>query len=525
MSTPTGLVRPVGADAPVGPGDGRTRAWELLAAGALTTLLSVTLVIGVPSLRHWFMAPVTVGGALIGAEAVRWFRRGTDVLEPRACAGLFGFHFFYLVPVLTVANRTWGTDYYNAPDWPEAIGALSVLNVVGLCVYRLVLDAPGGPPRQRRPGRILHLRTFYLVGAAAAALSMALFFGYQVRSFGGFPAFVAAMTNRADPPDLTRLGSILLVSQAFPLLVYTLALVRWRDAFARGPVRLTLLLAGLVVAQFFVAGLGGSRSSTLWPLLLALVMAHLVVRRLSRRALLVPAVLILVFLYGAGFFKAGGVDSIREIRQTGSVSQAESATGRSLPLLLTGDLGRTDVQALVLHRLLSGQMEPELGTTYLAPVRLWLPNSIAPLDFETKRDVGSRWLYNPLFGRGERNASKVYGMAGEGMINFGLLGGVLSFAVYGLIIRLIGRLYRTARTGTALVPQIFAAMAWGLTIAVNADLGNLIDFNMKFTVPVVLLVLLSSARSPAGPPAPDPAVPLPHRPPRPDPVDRQRVPH
>ncbi|MFG1677847.1 hypothetical protein [Micromonospora sp. NPDC049282] len=523
MSTPAGLVLPVGPEAPVQSGEGRKRAWELLAAGAFTTSLSLALVVCVPSLRHWLMAPVTVGGTVIGAEAVRWFRRGTDVLEPRACAGLFGFHFFYVVPVLTVVNRTWGTDYYNPPDWPEAIGALSVLNVVGLCVYRLVLDAPGRPPRRRQPARILNLRTFYLFGVVAAAVSVALFFGYQVRSFGGFSAFVAAMTNRAVPPDLTKLGSILLISQAFPLLVYTLALVRWRDAFARGPVRLALLLTGLVVTQFFVAGLGGSRSSTLWPLLLALVMAHLVVRRLTRRALLGPAVLILVFLYGAGFFKVGGVDSIREIRQTGSVTQAESSTGRNVPLLLTGDLGRTDVQALVLHRLLSGQMQPEYGTTYLAPLRLWLPNSIAPLDFETKRDVGSRWLYNPLYGRGERNASKVYGMAGEGMINFGLLGGVLSFAAYGLIIRLIGRLYRTARDGTALTPQIFAAMAWGLTIAVNADLGNMIDFNMMFTVPVVLLLLLSSSRSPAGPPALGPTVPQPHRPPRPDPVDRERV--
>ncbi|ATO13948.1 hypothetical protein CO540_08980 [Micromonospora sp. WMMA2032] len=495
-------------------GDGRKRAWDLLWAGALTSALTVALVVCVPSLRHWLMAPVTVSGTIIGAEAVRWFRRDVDVLEPRACAGLFGFHFFYVAPVLTVATRIWAPSYYNPPDWPDAIGALSVLNVVGLCIYRLVVAAPPWPRRRDRPARALNFRAFYGLGAAAAAVSLALFFGYQVRSFGGLPGFVAAMTNRADPPDLSELGPVVLISQAFPVLIFTVLLVRWRDTLARSPVRLTLLLAALVVVQFFVAGLGGLRSNTLWPCVLGLVMIHLVVRRLTRRALLVPAVLVLVFLYMAAFFKEGGVDSINEIRQTGSVTQAESETGRNLSVMLAGDLGRTDVQALILHRLLSGQMEPEYGKTYAAPFRLWLPNSIAPLDFETKRDVGARWLYNPLYGRGERISSKIYGMTGEGMMNLGLLGGVLSFAVYGLVIRLIGRLYRGARTGQALAPQLWAAMVWPMTIlALSADLGNLIDFNMGFTVLVVLLVLLSSRRLGGRRHAPGLLGADPHRPP------------
>ncbi|WP_089155631.1 hypothetical protein [Micromonospora sp. NBS 11-29] len=106
----------------------------------------------------------------------------------------------------------------------------------------------------------------------------------------------------------------------------------------------------------------------------------------------------------------------------------------------------------------------------------------------------------------------MYGITGEAMINFGLLGGVLSFAVYGFVVRLVGRWYRTARQGTALAPQLLAAMAWALAIiVVSADLGNLIDFNLGFTMPVVLLVLLSSGRPGARRAGPDLLDPVPHR--------------
>ncbi|WP_432958008.1 hypothetical protein [Micromonospora haikouensis] len=469
-----------------------TPAGSSLSDGLLTVVLvsslSLVLLLCAPSLRHWLMAPVTVSGILIGVDTVRWFRQRTDIFDPRAYLGLTGFHFFYLTPVLHITLDHWSPRIYDPPDWPNAIGAMAVLNTVGLCVYRLVVALPSRRGRRHRLSARLGVRAFCRIALFAAAISFGAFC-LELAMFGGVSGFVDVMTGSFERPELAGLGWFLLLTEAFPLLVVAAVLTRWRATLARRPGLLVLLLVALAVTQFFVSGLKGSRSSTLWPVLLCLIMVHLLVRRISRRSLFVVAAVLLVYLYGYGLYKSAGIDVLDVVKGDRSVEQVSADTGRDLPTMLTGDLGRADVQAVLLDRHLHGQAPLTLGSTYLNAFTTLVPDSLLPWQPMSKVEAGTRLLYGPSALEGDQRSSKVYGLAGEAMINFGPLGAVIAFALFGLLVRAVRAYYLQAARRPDLAPKLLAPMVWTLVGVLSADLDNVVFFQLKYTLPMALVVL------------------------------------
>ncbi|MEV5817720.1 hypothetical protein ABUL04_19140 [Micromonospora harpali] len=464
---------------------------DLLVAAIVVSATSIALAVCLPPLRHWFMIPTTLTGILIGSEAVRWFRRGTDVFDPRACAGLLGFQFLYVAPILQVALDEWVTHIYDPPPWREALGTLAILNVIGTSLYRATVTIPSRGRRQPRRSRPMHMPTFYAAGVIAVVLSL-IAMRYEIAIFGGIDGFVAAMADEINRvKNMRGMGALILLSEAFPSLIFTLVLVRWRSTFAKHVLPLAALVLALAVTQFFVGGLKGSRSSTLWPLLLALVLVHVLVRRISRKVIVLVAVVMFAYLYIYAFYKAGGVKAIDEVRRTGTVQGAESDTGRDLPLLLTADLGRADIQSVVLDRYLEGRFEPVMGATYVNSLFMFIPDSLFSSVPTSKVDVGSRLLYSPGYEDGQGDSSKIYGMTGEGIINFGLVGGVLSFVAFGLAVRAVQIYWTSAVQSPELAPKLIAPMIWVVINAQGADLDNTLFSLCKYTMPVLLLVFLA----------------------------------
>ncbi|WFE61028.1 hypothetical protein [Micromonospora sp. WMMD712] len=492
MTTLAGpAARPVGALRATGPVTTGKPVDDNVLAAILVTSLSIALMVCLPDLRHWFMAPTTLTGVLIGAEALRWFRRDVDVFDPRACAGLIGLQFLYLAPILNVALDEWVTGVYDQPVWREALGMLGILNAVGTALYRVVLALPRRPRRRHRRPPAMHLPTFYAAGLTLAVVSIAAM-AYEIAIFGGIDGFVATMADQANRVnDMRGLGPLIVLSEAFPYVVFTLALVRWRKTLARNTVLLVLLVLALTVTQFFIGGLKGSRSSTLWPLLLALVLVNVTVRRVPRKVVVGVAVLAFAFIYLYAFYKLGGTKAIDEIRRAGSVQGAVSDTGRDMPMLLTADLGRADIQSVILHRYLDGQFEPVLGATYANAWFMFLPDALFPDVPTSKVDVGAQILYNPLYPKGEGSSSKIYGTAGEGIINFGLVGGVLSFVAFGLAVRAVQGYYTAAVAAPGLTPKLVAPVVWVLVTTQSSDLDNILFCLVKYSVPTLLLVWLA----------------------------------
>jgi hypothetical protein len=454
----------------------------LVAISAIAALLDDRLV-------HWFLIPVTVCGILVGVDVVDWMRGRLDIFSPRALLALFGLHFLYLAPILHVTWNYFALFIAPLEDWRSGLGDMAILNMIGLLVYRAILEL-WPTPRQKEDWADVNIKTFrswmkigifFSLIAAAAVLAR----------FGGISGYLATVTDARD--TLAGTGSLLLVAEAFPLLAFVLVVVNRREKLRTSPVVLTGLIVAFALCQFLVAGLRGSRSNTIWPILIALIVVHLLVRPLSRKTLVVGVLVLGSFMYLYSFYKAQGADAVSQIR-SGQIGSLSAETGRGLPDLLLGDLGRSDIQALVLERQQERGISPVNGETYLYGAAFLLPSSVFDgSGVSSKVAAGTDVLYGEGTYVSGASSSRIYGLAGEGILNFGKAGAVGAFAVLGFFIRFTDRLYVRARDGDNLRMKLIApSLAVASVLALGQDFDNIVFFLMRQALPLAFIAWVAS---------------------------------
>jgi len=450
---------------------------------------------------HWFVIPVALSGILIGIDAVDWFRGRLNIFDPVGILGLLGFHFFFLAPLLHVRWDSWLEPWYTPPpDWRPWLGYMAILNFMGLCIYRLS-RSPGITPAKHQSKRkiiwtvnqkrfIPVLTIFLLLSAALQVLT------YQ--KFGGVMNYINAATSTspdADSSQFQGMGMIFIVSESFPILammgfaVYAQKYKRLRTL----PVLIGVLMVFLVLQMFF-GGLRGSRSNTIWALFWALGMIHFWLRKVSKKEIAVGLVLLVLFMYVYGFFKSGGVESVQNALQDRSATEEKS--GRTWKGLLLGDLGRSEVQAFVLYRIVRHNSDYEYawGRTYFAGTIILIPSAILPNKPPNKylegTDVMSgKGSYNPQE-PGRWVASKVYGLTGEVMLNFGPLPVPLAFIVLGVMVGRVKRCLVTWDSGDIRL-LLLPVMVNFCFVVLISDLDNDIFFLLKNAgFPILLICLI-----------------------------------
>jgi len=313
----------------------------------------------------------------------------------------------------------------------------------------------------------------------------------EITIFGGISGYLSAMTGGLERSRLAGLGWLLIVAEAFPMIIFALVVVRWRRVLAERRVVLLLLVIALAGTQFFVGGLRGSRSNAIWPILIGLTLVHLLVARISRKSLLVFLLFLSVFMYGYGFYKSAGLEVLDAARGTRSVEELSAETGRDLPVLLLGDLSRADIQALVLDRQLRRDAELAYGISYVGDVAFLVPRWLLPERPPDKVAVGTDVIFGPgAYDSGFRS-SRVYGLAGEAVMNFGPVGAVASFVLLGLLVRRVRRYYARALRESALGPKLLAPALWACVFLPTADLDNTIWFLIKYVLPLAGVIWLA----------------------------------
>src|SRR5688500_12713778 len=78
-----------------------------------------------PETFHWFLIPTILCGALIGGDAIRWFRGRLDAYDPVGLMGVGGFFFFFLAPILHTVWDFWFAEVTPPPDWREWLGQMA----------------------------------------------------------------------------------------------------------------------------------------------------------------------------------------------------------------------------------------------------------------------------------------------------------------------------------------------------------------------------------------------------------------
>lgn len=450
---------------------------------------------------HWFVLPVSLCGALIGKDAVEWLRGRYTVFGPIGILGMIGWHFFFLAPLLHVHWDWWMWGVSPPSDWRTWIGVMATVNAVGLIAYHAVRKVRWGRTAPLHPARrtpihtpprykwVLSTRQFAFVVVPALGLTFALQL-WVYSQFGGVMGYIAAFEVGSRPVE--GMGWVFMVSESFPtlaILVYAIAAVRYKRL--RSWQAVVTAIAVFIALKMFFGGLRGSRANILWGLFWAVGVIHFWVRPMTRRFALVGVVAVVSFTYIYGLYKGAGTEIVRITEGIEAMQSLEGGERRGFRMVLLGDLARADVQSYVLYRLIGADTDYEyaLGRTYVGALALLVPSSIWPDRPPHKAKEGTEIQYGRGSYTGSFESSRQYGLAGETMLNFGVLPVILAYALFGLVVRRMHAWYRQWPVGDAryLVLPFLINL---LFVILVTDSDNIVVFIIKNgLVPLAVLAL------------------------------------
>ncbi len=484
-----------------GTGSFRNAHYPFAALGICVLVWAVAALIS-SDVLHWFVVPTAACGFLCCRDAFGLFeKRPQGVIDPVALLGAFGVYFFYIGPLLHVARDYWFINPTFAPaarpdDWRPWLGYMGILNFTGLLVYRICHRRFGRntkEPRQQS-GFVYAVSPSSLraVGPVFLVVTFALQI-YIFASFGGINAYLNSCDKSlaGNNCQLQGMGWELCIAESFPTLMLIYITAQYRDYLRRCGSLFIVAGFGLLFPLIMLfGGLRGSRSNTVFALLYAAGIVHVTVRRLPWRFYCTMGLGLITFLYFYGFFKAGQQQFLEMLGSPDSVRTVERQTGRTLDRLFLGDFERSDIQAYLLFRSMraGGGIEYALGETYVADALSVVPQAILP-----DRPAGKVWYgTDALFGEEayapNRNTStKVYGLAGEALLNFGVYGIPVAFAFLGIAVGRLRAMIR--RLGPADARAYIAPMLSVLcVVALSSDLDNLAYAFLRHAfMPVIMM--------------------------------------
>lgn len=452
-------IRSIDYDATIAAGCARPRhsAWLISALACAVILLWFMAreeLRGSDGMLSWYLIPLTLCGILIGEDAVRWFRGEIDVFDPIGIVGLFGVHFFLLAPLLHTAWNYWIEEVVPPSDWRTWLGGMAVLNLVGLMAYRATRSWVCAGVAQGKSAAVVwrldrarfnrYLKWMLLV---SAGLQIAIY-----ARFGGLSGYLAAVAR--DEHVFLGFQWIAMISEIFPVLALMgYAVHTWARPKPSWPTLLLILLAYCVLKLFF-GGLYGSRNNILFAVFWAVGIVHFAIRPVPKQLILGGILAMIPFLYVYGFYKSAGIEGLqRALRSPQARADVAEEIHRPIEVPILGDLGRSDVQAFVLYRLMQPESDYQysFGRTYVGAVLALLPGPIWRDRPPTKAKEGTIALFGreayrdrPLSAtyakdRYDGRTSRLFGITGEAMLNFGPLSVPVAMAVLGFVVGWVRR--------------------------------------------------------------------------------------
>jgi hypothetical protein len=443
-------------------------------------------------LMHWFVIPVTLCGVLIGVDAVGWIRGRFAVFDPIGCIGLFGFHFFYLAPLLHVVLDYWMSRVVAPNDWRDWLGWMGLINVAGLGAYRVALAMSQSKLTRPLPSRVISTRRFRPV-LIAALLCTAFVQLLVYRQFGGVLGYMQQYA--AQDGAFQGMGFTFLISESFPILSLMGYAVYVRAKGLRPSwTQVIFVLLMFFCLRMLFGGLRGSRSNTIWALFWGAGIVHFWVRNIPRKLVCAGLAFLVAFMYMYGFYKGAGLDAVRAFDGASARSELVQETGRSLDVVLLGDLGRSDIQAYLLYRLSNSSSDYHYswGRTYLGAVALLIPQSVWPDRPLTKVKEGTEAQYGMTpYTPGMWQSSRIYGLAGEAMLNFGPLFVPLAYMFFGLFVASLKRYIERLQPGDVrlLIVPFIVCLCF---ICLSSDSDNVVFVLIKNGAIPALVLFLSS---------------------------------
>jgi len=414
-----------------------------LIAGTIVIVTSLIFTMVEPKTCDWFLLPAIFCGVLIGSDVVAWFRGQIDPFDPKGLIGFVVFFGFFVAPILHVVWNDYDPYLRFHGDPRKWLLVATTANAMGLLVFKGAQHwayrhtNPIQNTWEVVPQRILPIMALVM----PVAFGTWLYFERLKWKRGVVEEFVLShLAMQGSGWLLIFGGEFMAVLLLMGLISRTMAKRMdrsWKTcAF--------IFLVG-VVGQLFLTVFSGIRGLILQGIFWIAGLIHYYWRRVSPTFLLIGLICFLPFMYFYSFYKdlmqPGMLTSLTVIKQS---KELERETGRTFHRVLLSDLARADVQA----RIASGVMDPGekydlmYGRTYLFALSKLIPATIRQLLFEEPSFLS--WSKGKAFidlneGKGfvseQANwGTNAFGLGGEAMLNFGLLGVPVAWLVFGLVL-------------------------------------------------------------------------------------------
>jgi hypothetical protein len=329
--------------------------------------------------------------------------------------------------------------------------------------------------------------------------------GLIYATFGGISGYIAAYERHEA--DFLGVSWVMMLAGRVPLLTFMAVTLyarsrRWEFSWPA----LGAMLAAFAVAQLLFGGLRGERSDTIYSLFWAVGIIHYCIRPVPRKVIFVGMGFLVAFMYVYSFYKFAGSDGLRDFAESSHLRSAvEEHSHFSVAESALGDLGRADVQAFVLYRISSPDSDYSyaMGRTYLGALGLMIPGPLwrdrPPSKVKEGWDVlfGAR-AYEREFGTTAFSdhpiTTRLFGLAGETMLNFGPLLVPMSFALLGFAVGWTRRRIADWRYGDL---RLFLApyLTTICLLILTADSDNILYYcEMSGVVPFAILFFGSVRR-------------------------------
>lgn len=411
----------------------RSSRGDYAVAAACVAVLSLLFMWRSKPVTHWFLLPVIACGILAGVDVVRWLRGRLDLFDPKTIIACLAFYGFFLAPLLHVLWNTYGEgDLTLFGDWRTWLGGMACLNASGLLVYRFAHDRAFGAAVPPSIPWEINRKKFYPLFATALICStfgLAVFL-WQLEGISG-------LIEAYEENQVAFVGKGWLLVLAWPLAVLSFIVVVFTltDRQRKARRHLTtgmLLLSAAGIGHFLILGWYGSRIATVAALFWMAGLVHYRFRKFPRVMMAIGVISLIAFAYFYGFYKERGRVGF-EILRTPAMWLQPRGYDRDFKYLLLGDLARADSNALILHNLVKdpGDYHYRWGLTYAAALTILIPRYFWPDRPYYRVDAGSE----ALLGKSARNlSSRLYGLSGEALLNFGPFGVAPIFGVYGALL-------------------------------------------------------------------------------------------
>jgi hypothetical protein len=384
--------------------------------------------------RHWCLLPLLFCGVLAGSDIIAWFRKEIDPFDPKAMvAGVLYLNCF-LAPQLHLAYNIYGSEF-DVTDWPKYFGIMAFFNIGAILCLKISqklffnITRPVKTLWTVAAGKfILVLMPIFILSLAASTI-IGIFFGGLIKEQGTLNLSMGAESYAAN------LSILLMLGDAFPTLLL-MTIIYWlsnkKPDMKHSIATVLVVLVVASVLQFLFVGLRGSRSAIMGSMYIITVIIHYRLRPFSIKFVVIGMCVAFLFIHLYGFYKhlsGRGWEAFYSSKAREEMIYERRGGGTILGTLV-GDLARADVQAFMVYRLMEfpEQYHYRFGLTYKMSALTFIPRAIWPSKpFAVKARAGTE-----ISGYGETViSSRVYGLAGEGMLNFGLYGIIPPFFVFG----------------------------------------------------------------------------------------------